>query len=85
MRHGIIAAVAFGVSGVTKKDTQDGSGSKFMRSGGSCARVTTTAEDTKAVIGWSGPKKEVMRSIVPSGTTRVKVNEKGIGGESIGL
>ena len=81
MRHGIIAAVAFGVSGVTEENTWDGTWSKFVRSGGSYTGVTTTAEDAEAVIGGRRPKKEVMRSIAPSGPTRAKVNKKGGSGE----
>ena len=78
-----MAAVAFGVSGVTEENTRDGTWSKFVRSGGSYTGVTTTTEDAEAVIGGRRSKKEVMRSIVPSGTTRAKINEKGGGGESI--
>jgi hypothetical protein len=42
MGHGIIAAIALGVIQVTKKDTRNGTGSEFVRGGGSNAGVTTT-------------------------------------------
>jgi hypothetical protein len=45
MGHGIIAAIALGVSRVTKKDTRDGTGSEFVRGGGSNTGVTMTTED----------------------------------------
>ena len=55
-----------------------------MRSGGSYARITTAAEDAKAIIGRGRPKEKVMRSIVPSSATWTEVNKKCGGGESIG-
>jgi hypothetical protein len=51
-----------------------------MGGGGDCARITTASKNPKVVIGWRGTKEEMMWRIVPSGTTRAKVNEKGGGG-----
>jgi hypothetical protein len=51
-----------------------------MRGGGDGARIATTFKDMKAIIGGRGAKKEMVRRIVPSGTARAKVNEKGGGG-----
>jgi hypothetical protein len=80
VRNRIIAAVAFGVSRVTEENTRNGTRGEFMRSGGGDTRITTTTENPKTVVGWRGTVKEVMRCIVPAGTTRTKVDKEGGGG-----
>ena len=51
MGHGVVAAIAFGVSRVTKEDTRDGTGGEFMRGSGSDTGVTTTTEDRRRMEG----------------------------------
>jgi hypothetical protein len=80
MGHGIIAAIALGVSRVTKKDTQDGMGSEFVRGGGSDTGVTTITEDPKIIVRVRGTKKEVVWRVVPASTTWSEVDEEGGGG-----
>ena len=50
VRDQIIAAIAFGVSRVTKEDTWNGTMSEFMRSGGGGVGVATATEDTETII-----------------------------------
>ena len=52
-----MAAIAFGVSRVTKEDTWNGTWGEFVRGGGGDAGVTTTTENPKAVVGWRGAEK----------------------------
>ena len=80
MGHGVVAAVAFGVSRVTEEDTRDGTGGEFMGGGGGDTGITTTTEYPKTVVGWRGTVKEVMRRIVPASTARTEVDEEGGGG-----
>ena len=84
MGHGVVAAIAFGVSRVTKEDTQDGTGSEFVRGGGGNTGVTTTTEDPKTVVGWRRTKQEVMWRIVLASTTRTEVDKKCGGGQGVG-
>jgi hypothetical protein len=80
MGHGIIAAIALGVSRVTKKNTWDGAGSEFVRGGGSDAGVTTTTEDPKIIVRGRETKKEVVWRVVPASMTQTEVDEEGSGG-----
>ena len=78
MRNRIIAAIPFGVSRVTEENTRNRTRGEFMRSGGGDTRITTTIEYPKTVVGWRGTIHEMMRCIVPVGTTRTEV-DKGSG------
>jgi hypothetical protein len=80
MGHRIIAAIALGVSRVTKKDTRDGMGSEFVRGGGNDTGVTTITEDPKIIVRRRGTKKEVVWHVVPTSMTRMEVDEEGGGG-----
>ena len=51
-----------------------------MRSGGGDTRITSTPEYPEIVVGWWGTEEEMMRGIVPTGTTRANVNEQSGGG-----
>jgi hypothetical protein len=84
MGHGIIAAIALGVSRVTEKDTRNGTGGEFVRGGGSDTGVTTTTKDPKIIIRGRGTKKKVVWRVVPTSTTRTEVDEEGGGGEGVG-
>jgi hypothetical protein len=78
--HGIIAPIAFSVSRVTEENAWNGARSEFMRCGGDGAGVTTASENPKTIVGWRRTIKEMVRRVVPSGTTWTKVNEEGGGG-----
>lgn len=80
MRDRIIATVAFGVSRVTEENTRNGTRGEFMRSGDGDTRITTTTKNPKTVVGWRVTVKEVIRCIVPAGTTHTKVDKQGGGG-----
>jgi hypothetical protein len=51
VRHRIIAAIAFGVSQVTKEDAWKGAWGEFMRGNGESARIATASENPKTIIG----------------------------------
>jgi hypothetical protein len=51
VRHKIVAAIAFGVSRVTKEDTGDGTWSEFVRGGGGCATIGMASKNPKNTIG----------------------------------
>ena len=54
-----------------------------MRGGGGGARITKTPENPKTVIRWRDTEEELMRCIIPAGTTWADVKKKGGGGESV--
>ena len=77
MGHGVVTTIALCVSRVTEEDTWDGTRGEFVRCGGGDARITTTTEYPKTVVGGRGTVKEVMRRIVPASMTRTEVDEEG--------
>ena len=83
VRHRIITSVAFSVSQVTEEDTRQGARGKFMRGGGCDTRITEASENAKTVVGWRRPKEKMMRGVVPTDTTRTKVNKKCGGSKGI--
>ena len=80
MRRRIITAVSFGVSQVTEEDTRKGTRGKFVWSGGGDTRIAATPKNTETIVGWRGTEEEMMRGIVPTGTTRANVNKQSGGG-----
>jgi hypothetical protein len=52
-------------------------------SGGRGARIAKTPEDAKTVIGRRCTEEKVVRSVVPTRTTRTDVDETGSSGKSI--
>ena len=83
VRHRIITSVAFSVSRVTKKDTRQGARSKLMRSSGGYTRETEASEDAETIIRGRRTEEKMMRCIIPTDTTRAKVNKKCGGGKCI--
>ena len=83
VRHQIITSVAFSVSRVTKKDTRQGARSKLMRSSGGYTRETEASEDAETIVRGRGTEEKLMRCIIPTDTTRTKVNKKCGGGKGI--
>lgn len=74
VRDRIIAAIAFGVSRVTKKDTWNGARGEFVRGGGGCTRVAVATENAKTVVERRRPEKEVVWCVVPAGATRADID-----------
>ena len=72
----IIAPVTFGVGRIAKKDAREGPGREFMRSSGRGARVTETPKNAKTIIRWNRTEEELVRGVVPAGTTGANVNEE---------
>ena len=83
MGHWIIASVTFGVGRVIEKDARNRPGNEFVMSGGRGAMITKTPEDAKAIIRWGHTEEELVRSIVPAGTTWANVNEEAGGRKSV--
>jgi hypothetical protein len=54
-----------------------------VRSGGRGARITETPEDLKTIVRRGDTEEELMRSIIPAGTTWTDVRKEGGGGESV--
>ena len=54
-----------------------------MRSGGRGARITETPENAKTTIRWSCTEEELVRGVVPVGTTWANVTKKADGREGI--
>ena len=54
-----------------------------MRSGGRGARITETPENAKTIIRWNCTEEELVRGVVPAGTTRANVNEEAGGRERV--
>ena len=79
MSDRIIAPVTFGVRRVAKEDAWDGSWCKLVWRGGGGARITETPENAKTIIRWNRTEEELVRGVVPAGTTRANVNEE-VGG-----
>ena len=75
----IIAPVTFGVGRIAKEDARKGPGREFVRSSGRGARITETPENAKTIIRWNRTEEELVRGVVPAGTTRANVNEE-VGG-----
>ena len=74
MSDRIIASVTFSVGRVAKKDAWDGAGCKLVWRGGRGARITETPKYAKTIIRRWCTEKKVVRSIVPSETTRTNVD-----------
>ena len=72
--HWIIAPVTFGVGRITKKDAWKRPGSEFVRSSERGARITETPKNAKTIIRWNRTEEELVRGVVPAGTTRANVN-----------
>ena len=83
--HWIIAPVTFGVGRITKKYARNRPGSKFVRGGGCGSRITETPENAKTIIRWNRTEEELVRGVVPAGTTRANVNEEAGGRERVRL
>ena len=79
MGHWIIAPITFGVGRITKKDARKRPGSEFVRSSGRGARITETPENAKTIIRWNRTEEELVRGVVPAGTTGANVDEE-VGG-----
>ena len=71
----IIAPITFGVGRIAKKDVREGPGREFMRSSGRGARVTETPENAETIIRWNCTEEELVRGLVPAGTTGANVHE----------
>ena len=71
----IIAPATFGVWRITKEDARKGLGSEFVRSSGCGARITETPKNAKTIIRWNHTEEELVRGVVPAGTTWANVNE----------
>jgi hypothetical protein len=84
MGHGVVAAIALGVSRVTEEDTRDGTRGEFMGCGGGDTGVTTTTEDPKTIVRRRGTEQEMVRCVIPAGAARTEVNKEGGGGEGVG-
>ena len=54
-----------------------------MRSSGRGARLTETPENVKTIIRWNRTEEELVRGVVPAGTTGVNVNEEAGGRECV--
>ena len=77
--HWIIAPVIFGVGRITKEDARKRPGSEFVRCSERGARITEAPENAKTIIRWNRTEEELVRGVVPAGTTRANVNEE-VGG-----
>ena len=83
MSDRIIAPVTFGVRRVAKEDAWDRSWCELVWRGGRGARITETPEDAKTIIRWNRTEEELVRSVVPAGTTGANVNEEAGGRERV--
>ena len=54
-----------------------------MRSSGRGARITETSEDAKTIIRCYCTEEELVRSVVPAGTTGANVNKEAGGRERV--
>jgi len=81
--HWIIAPITFGVGRITKEDARKRPGSEFVRCSGRGARITETPENAKTIIRWNRTEEELVRGVVPAGTTGANVNEEAGGRERV--
>jgi len=77
------APVPLVIRGVPKEDTQSGTGSQLVGSGGSGVRVTRTPEDTKVVIPRRGTEESVVWCGSRAGSGRKAVKEIGGGVQTL--
>ena len=83
MSDRIIAPVTFGIRRVAKEDAWDGSWCELVWRGGRGARITETPENAKTIIRWNRTEEELVRGVVPAGTTGANVNEEAGGRERV--
>ena len=74
--HSIIAPVTFGVGRITKENARKRPGSEFVRCSGRGVRITETPKNAKTIIRWNRTEEELVRGVVPAGTTGANVNEE---------
>ena len=75
MRDRIIAAVAFGVRRIAKKDAGHRPRCELMRSSGSNVGIARATEYAELSIGGWHAKQEMMRCEIPASATGTNVNE----------
>ena len=83
VRDWVITPLTFGVGGIAKEDTREGSWCEFAGGSGCGVGIAEAPKNAKTVIGWMHTKDKVMRCVVPTRTTRADVKVEDGGGESI--
>ena len=73
---GIVAPISLGVGRVADEDASDRTRCEFVRTGVRSARIAKAPENTQGIIRWGRTEEKMVRCIVPSWATRVKVKEK---------